>query len=120
MYVKRGALQAAYWFSLEYLRDQGHRWVNLMFSRPFLRNGVLQYKLKFRPHLRPKAGDGFLMIPDMEDDAARTILLQQPFLTWGTAGLKVAWFTLDPNDTPDRTRVPIDTSKVEGVAGLAR
>jgi hypothetical protein len=119
-YVKRGALLACYWFAFDFLRRQGHARVNLMFARPFLRNGVLQYKLKFKPYLRPMPADGFLMIPDMESDDAREILLQQPILAWGTEGLEVVWFTLDPNDTPDRTRVPIDLSRVEGVSAVER
>lgn len=119
-YAKRGALHACYWFAFEYLRNLGHAKANLMFARPFLKNGVLQYKLKFRPHLRAKPGDGFLMLPDMANDDAREILLQQPFLALGAEGLEAVWFTVDPDDTPDRARVPIDTSKVDGVTGIAR
>lgn len=114
--VKRGALQAAYWLSLEYLRSQGHKRVSLMFARPFLRNGVLQYKLKFSPSLAAaRPVDGFLLLFDQENDAAREVLLQEPFLVFKGDGLRAVWFSLDSAASPHRIYMPIDRLTTAGI-----
>ena len=119
-YVRRGALQAAYWLSLEYLRGQGHKWVSLMYARPFLRSGVLQYKLKFSPSLKSGPFDGFLLLPDQENDAAREILLREPFLAFKGDSLRAVWFSLDSAASPDRSCIPIDRLTIAGINGIER
>ena len=119
--VKRGALQAAYWLSLEYLRSQGHKRVSLMHARPFLRNGVLQYKLKFSPSLKlARPGDGFLLLFDQEDNAAREILLREPFLVFKGDCLRVVWFSRDFAGSPDPFCIPIDRLTIAGVKDIGR
>jgi hypothetical protein len=119
-YVRRGALQAAYWLSLEYLRGQGHKWVSLMHVRPFLRGGVLQYKLKFSPFLKPVALDGYLLLPDQEDDGAREILLREPFLAFKGDSLQAVWFSVDSAASPDRSCIPVDRLNIAGISGIER
>ena len=115
-YVRQGALQAAYWLSLEYLRGQGHKVVNLMYSRPFVRNGVLQYKLKFSPFLKPAADPGYLLLPDHENDAVREILPREPFLAFQGDSLREVWFSLDAAASPDRSYLTIDRLAIAGIS----
>jgi len=119
--VKRGALQAAYWQSLEYLSGQGHQRISLMHTPPFLRNGVLQYKLKYMPRLKAaREHDGFLLFFDRENDAAREVLLREPSLVFGGDCLRVVWFSLDLAASPDPISVPIDRLTAAGVKDIQR
>ena len=119
--VKSGALQAAYWLSLEYLRSQGHKRVSLMYSRPFLRNGVLQYKLKFSPSLAvARPTDGFLLLFDQENQAAREILLREPLLLFKGDCLRAVWFSRDFAGSPDPFCIPIDRLTIAGVEDIGR
>ena len=119
--VKRGAVQAAYWLSLEYLHSQGHQWVNLMHVPPFLRNGVVQYKLKFSPQLRAvRPNDGFLLLFDRDNEAARETLLREPVLATKGDRLRAVWFDLDPDAPPNRSLVPVERLTTAGVIDVER
>jgi hypothetical protein len=120
-FVKRGALQAVYWLSIEYLRSQGHKRVSFMHARPFLRNGVLQYKLKYSPSLKvARPDDGFLLLFDQANHLARGILLREPFLVFKGDGLQVVWFARDSAASPDRSCLPIDRLTNAGIKGVER
>lgn len=119
--VKDGVLLAEYWLSLEYLHDQGHKRVSLMHTRPFLRNGVLQYKLKFHPSLTvARPNDGFLLLFNHENDAAREVLLREPFLVFNGDGLRAVWFSLDSTALPDLSCIPIDRLTKAGIHDVER
>ncbi len=119
--VNLGALQAVYWLSIEYLRSQGHKRVSFMHARPFLRNGVLQYKLKYSPSLEvARPADGFLLLFDQENDAAREVLLRESFLVFKGDSLRVVWFALDSAVTPDRFSIPIDRLTIAGIKDVER
>ena len=114
--VKRKVLQAAYWLSLEYLRRQGHKRVSLMLTRPFLMNGVLQYKLKYSPALTvARPADGFLLIYNLASDAAREILLREAFLVFMGDSLGAVWFTRDSAPSPVPSSIPIDRLCIAGI-----
>ncbi len=114
--VKQGALAAAYWLSMEYLRREGHRWVSLMHALPFLRDGVLRYKLKFSPSIKAaRPADGFLLLFDRENDAAREILLRESFLAFNGDSLKAVWFSSDSEASPDPFCIPIDRLSIAGI-----
>jgi hypothetical protein len=120
VHVKRGALQAAYWLSLEYLRSQGHKWVSLMYSRPFVRSGALQYKLKFSPSLKQSWHDGYLLLPDQENEDAREILLREPFLALKGDSLRAVWFSVDSSAVHDPICLPVDRLTGAGIRDIAR
>ena len=46
-YVKMGAFGALYYFSFQYLKNKGFKQVGVGGSRPFLNDGVLNYKKKW-------------------------------------------------------------------------
>jgi hypothetical protein len=118
LFVKGGALQAVYWLSIEYLRSLGHKRVSFMHARPFLRNGVLQYKLKYSPSLAvARPDDGFLLLFNQENDAAREILLRESFLAFSGDGLRAVWFSLD-SASPDPSRIPIDRLAIAGITDV--
>lgn len=119
--VRRGALQAAYWMSLEYLRGEGHQWVSLMHMPPFLRSGVAQYKLKFGPHLRvANPDDGFLLLFDDRDEAAVETLLRQPMIALRRGRLRALRFEAAGAGTEQPLPVPLERLTEAGVEGVDR
>jgi hypothetical protein len=120
-FVKRGALQAVYWLSIEYLRSQGHNRVSFMHARPFLRNGVLQYKLKYSPVLEiARPHDGYLLLFNQENDVARETLLRESFLVYKGDGLGAVWFSLDSTASPDPSSISVDRLGIAGVKDIER
>ncbi len=119
-YVKRGVLQAAYWLSIDYLASRGHKRVSLMHARPFLGSGVLLYKLKYGPTLKPTTSNGFLVQFDMADPTIRGVLLREPLLVHHEDGLQAVWFASDADAAPDPTRVPLDRLRAAGVSNVKR
>jgi hypothetical protein len=119
--VRAGVLQAVYWMTLEHLRERGHGEVNLMLTPPFLRSGVMQYKLKYGPRLKPaRAGDGFLLLPTHGAEAARRTLLREALLVSRGRGLRVLWFAADEQAAPDPSLVPVERLKAAGVDEVER
>ena len=119
--VKRKVLQAAYWLSLQYLRGQGHKRVSLMLARPFVMNGVLQYKLKFSPSLAvARPADGFLLICNFASDSTREILLREAFLVFMGDCLGAVWFSLDSAASPVPSSIPVDRLAIAGIRNVER
>ena len=117
--IKHGALQAAYWLSIEYLRSQGHKRVSFMHARPFLRNGVLQYKLKYSPTLEvARPDDGYLLLFDQQNDAAREILLRESFLVFKGDCLGAVRFSLDPAASPDPSCISMERLTIAGIKNV--
>lgn len=50
--LKEGALSAEYAFSIVEAKKKGCKGINFGISRPFLKDGILQYKKKWKTHLR--------------------------------------------------------------------
>jgi len=45
-YVQQGALAALYYFTIHWAKEQGYKWIDFYFARPFLKDGVFHYKRK--------------------------------------------------------------------------
>jgi hypothetical protein len=92
--VKRGALAAAYWFFVQRAKELGLSEVSFMFSPPFPRNGVLQFKSKYHPALSaaPSPDYGLLFLPLDNSTLTQRILLEQPFFEIKDNGLEVTAF----------------------------
>lgn len=117
--VKRGALQAAYWLSLQYLSSQGHGQVSLMHSRPFLANGVLKYKLKFNPSLTAsRTTQGFLLFFDRKNGLAREVLIRQPLLAFDGDLLRAVLHYADSVPSQDVPGIRPDILAIAGVTGI--
>ncbi len=98
--VKRGALAAAYWFFVKRAYELGYSEASFMYTPAFLRNGVLQFKSKYRPKLSaaPSPAHGLLLMPLSNDSQTRQILLDQPFFEIHPDGLGLTAFARDAED----------------------
>ncbi len=96
--LRRGVLAAAYIHAVEYGAKLGCRSVDLGGSRPWLSDGVLRYKVKWRPRLEPRWVSPFgifLRWPD-RDPGVAAMLQAHPLISrrgdafsWVTPG--AAW-----------------------------
>lgn len=78
-FVKQGALAALYYFQVLHARDKGYATLHLGGSRPFLQDGVLQFKKKWGVRLSETTHDGFLIIPRTKG-ALSLVLKRSPFI----------------------------------------
>ncbi len=92
--VKRGVLAAAYWLFVQRASELGYSTISFMTTPPFLMNGVLQFKSKYRPWLTatPSAALGILFMPLKKDSCTKRILLDQPFFQLEGNNLKIIAF----------------------------
>jgi hypothetical protein len=93
-YVKLGALQALHYFAFHYLHEQGHKKVSLGHTRAFLKDGVLQYKRKWRLELKgiSKDGIGYLIKLLSRTPGTEAFFLNNPFIYADRGKLKAAIF----------------------------
>ncbi len=98
--VKRGSLAAAYWFFIKRAHELGYSEASFMYTPAFLRNGVLQFKSKYRPKLSaaPSSAHGILFTPLKNDSRTRQILLGQPFFEIHPDGLGLTAFARNVDD----------------------
>jgi hypothetical protein len=79
-YVKDGAACALYHFGLQHLQDGGYTSASFGWSRPFLRDGVLQFKKKWSQRLVGGYPNGFALRVLSHTPAARAFLCNNPFI----------------------------------------
>lgn len=91
-YLRIGAIAATYYFTFQYLKDQGYQRVNEGLSRPFLNDGVLQYKKKWGVNLIGTSADGFILKLRLPSEALFHLLINSPFLMLGRDGLEAVIF----------------------------
>lgn len=77
-YTRLGALQALYAFSLEEAARRGVKRVSFGGSRPFLDDGVLQFKKKWGMVLADASPTGFLVLRINDTPGARAFLAHNP------------------------------------------
>ena len=78
-YVKSGALSAAYYFAILYLTERGVQRLHLGGSRPFLRDGVLQYKKKWGIRIVDKSPQFFVLTRTRNTRASLSFFANNPF-----------------------------------------
>ncbi len=78
--VKAGAACALYHYGFQYLQDQGHRKAWLGWSRPFLNDGVLQFKKKWSQRIVKSEFDGFVLTVVANTPGSTAFLCNNPFL----------------------------------------
>jgi hypothetical protein len=79
-YVKDGAACALYHFGLQYLQEKGCKRAWLGYSRPFLRDGVLQFKKKWSQKITDSYTNGFALHVLSYTSAVRAFLGNNPFV----------------------------------------
>jgi hypothetical protein len=75
-----GAITAAYYFSMQHIRERGFDRARLGLSRPFLNDGVLTFKQKWRPRLIEPSRESFLIRATRLCDASRSFLRTCSFI----------------------------------------
>ena len=91
-HVKAGALAAVYRFACQYSWSLGYRTIDMGMSRPFLNDGVLQYKKKWGLRLTTPNERLYVLRFEPRSEAARAFLQRNPFLYERDGGLHGAVF----------------------------
>ncbi|HEY8554481.1 MAG TPA: GNAT family N-acetyltransferase [Burkholderiales bacterium] len=99
-HVKAGALAAVYRFACQYSWSLGYRTIDMGMSRPFLNDGVLQYKKKWGLRLTTPNERLYVLRFEPRSEAARAFLQRNPFLYERDGGLHGAVF-LAPSEADD-------------------
>jgi hypothetical protein len=94
-YVRMGALVALYYYSFVYLQNKGCKKINLGDSRPFLKDGVLNYKKKWNIQIVGQTHTGLLLSFFPASKGIRSFLLNNPFVYADETGLNGAFFSDD-------------------------
>jgi hypothetical protein len=79
-YIKDGAVGALFYYSLLYLKGKGYSTINFGLSRPFLRDGVLQYKRKWTQRIVGTTSYGYALKVLNYTDPAKAFLQKNPFI----------------------------------------
>ncbi len=79
-HFKRGAGVALYHFAMQHLEEKGHTTAGLGWSRPFLRDGVLQFKRKWSQRIVRGRSHGFALKILTNTPAASAFLRENPFI----------------------------------------
>lgn len=95
---KTGAITAAYYFALQRLQARGFERARLGLSRPFLNDGVLTFKEKFRPELTGTSQETFLIRINRLCDASRSFLRSSSFICKEEGELRVTLIAANDDD----------------------
>lgn len=79
-YVKDGVIGALVYFSINYLAEKGFKKFDSGVSRPFLKDGVLQFKKKWNQKVSNKRNLGFLIKILSKTSGAKGFLSNNPFI----------------------------------------
>jgi hypothetical protein len=79
-YVKKGAINALYFYTMQYLKEGGHKQVSLGSTRPFLNDGILRYKLNWGARIVCDSRHAFLLALFSQNKCLKSYLLQNPFI----------------------------------------
>jgi len=80
-YVKDGVISALYFCAMEYIRDKGFSTLNFGWSRPFLNDGVLNYKKKWRCSFGLESDRMFILLPLTLNHISKEFLINNPFMS---------------------------------------
>lgn len=118
-YLKRGAVNALYYYRLLHLKSRGIQEIDIGASRGFLDDGVLRYKKKWGLRLADMRSSGFLIHRIQGTPGARAFLCSHPFLKKEGRGLCSVCFVDDASGVSVRMQKKIVSACViRGVAQL--
>lgn len=100
-HVKSGALAAVYCFAIQHLIERGNRMLHLGGSRPFLRDGVLQYKKKWGTQIVDHSAKWFVLNASRHTVAVKSFLANNPFFFETDGVLSGAIFVAKDIAMPD-------------------
>lgn len=79
-YVDLGAISALYYYTMEYLKKQGHKKFYVGWSRPFLNDGVLNFKKNWGCKFSLESGRIFFFVPLCMNRFTKSFLINNPFI----------------------------------------
>ena len=115
-FVRLGAVVAIYFFAVEYLLKKGCRKIHFGGSRPFLKDGVLNFKKKYGATLVDRDQHIFRVRVARYSDGARSFLRDNPFIS-ESDGHYYANFFVDRWADVNQEEFRSEISRL-GVAGL--
>ena len=92
-YVKKGAIIAIYYYTIEYLRKKEHKKLSLGVVRPFINDGLLNQKLSWGAKIVCETQIAFLLCILSQKKCHKTFLLNNPFIYKDRNGLSLATFS---------------------------
>ena len=98
----------------------GYRKISLMWTPPFLLNGVLLFKKKYRPTLEaaPTSDKGLLLVPLEKTTLTRRILIDQPMIQLEGSQLKATRFVDKEEDiAAAQIQLKKDCRRYNGING---
>lgn len=117
-YVKQGTQVASYEFSFHRAEERGCRKLDLAKSRPFLRDGLLQFKRALKQNIVGVVPHKFLLRILSDSPATRAFLENTPFIFERFGKLHGAVFV--KSDMPLTRELPRETYKEHFHAGLSQ
>jgi hypothetical protein len=108
-YVKKGALTAAYYHTIEYLKNKNIKKINFGSSRPFFFDGVLRNKLVWGGKIVCRSSQAFLLCPLSERKCLKNFLSNNPFIYKNNNDLILATF----NHNTDKECSTLSISKTK-------
>ena len=91
-YVKRGAIIALYYYTIQYLKQRNHKKISLGLTRPFFSDGVLQYKLNWGAKIVCESSNAFLISILSQKKCLKSFLSSNPFIIQDRNNLNLATF----------------------------
>lgn len=79
-YLKDGVSGALDYFAILHLKEKGYKRIHFGESRPFLKDGVMQYKKKWGQEIVEMSNSGFLLRPLMFSEGLKSFLANNPFI----------------------------------------
>lgn len=79
-YVKKGALAAYYYYTMEYLKEKNYALFSLGGTRPFYNNGVLKHKLSWGAKIVGESSNAFLFCLTSGKRSLKKFLADNPFV----------------------------------------
>lgn len=110
-YVKRGAIIALYYYTIQYLKQRNHKKISLGLTRPFFSDGVLQYKLNWGAKIVCETSNGFLLSLLSKKKCLKSFLSCNPFIFKDRNSLTLATFS--DHNSKECSYLPKDENKLK-------
>jgi hypothetical protein len=99
--LQDGITGALYYFSLCHIREKGYKIAVLGYTRPFLKDGVLRYKKRWRPRIEGTFNRRFILRVLSIGPGVKSFLINNPFVYIEGSKLKGAVFTGNDRESED-------------------
>ena len=92
-FVKKGALIALYYFTIQYLKEGNHQKFSLGTTRPFFSDGILQHKLNWGSKIVCDTPNAFLLSFLPKKKWLKSFFSSNPFIVKDKNNLMLATFS---------------------------